>query len=69
MRANSRDSNRDFRIKSSSVSATTSQQKTTVPKPMKTTFKGLTKPHQLASQNDEIRRMLGMTPSASEQDS
>jgi hypothetical protein len=44
MRASSRDSNRDFRIKS--VSATTSsQQKATVPKPIKQTFKGLTKPH------------------------
>lgn len=59
MRATSRDS-KDFRIKSQTsdkTSATRQQQA------KRTHVMGLSKPHQLASQNDQIKRMLGMATS------
>lgn len=52
-RGSSKDSNRDFRIKNSSTNARPPAQK-------RTTLMAMNKPHQLASQNEEIKRMLGM---------
>lgn len=52
-RGSSKDSKRDFRIKNSSTNARAPAQK-------RTTLMAMNKPHQLASQNEEIKRMLGM---------
>lgn len=58
-RSNTKDSQSDFRIKTHTMTGAGSSVNR-LQQPKRTTLMGMSKPHQLSNQNDEIKKMLGM---------